>query len=127
MIDPVDSLSSSLIIADLADQRKPSFRKVEIDIKKVPARALSHMVWIPIGTKGSLVVVGGVPQHDIPGELLPPIGADEPTVAEVKKRKERAHALLKNVGVYDIAKDEWYVHGPGPMKLPNVHLGRAPN
>lgn len=53
-----DVFSDTMVIADLSLQRNENYRTV--DLKNVKPRIGAEMVWIPVGEKGSLVIIGGV-------------------------------------------------------------------
>lgn len=58
-------LSNSLVTLDLTNQQTAKFNNITIpDTEKVPLRAGASMVFLPVGKKGILVLVGGVTVPD---------------------------------------------------------------
>lgn len=55
--------SKYLITADFSDQQNPQFTNVTLGTKVAP-RAGASMVFLPVGEKGILVVIGGVSVYD---------------------------------------------------------------
>jgi len=57
------ALSNYLITADFSSQQIPTFTNTSIDSSIAP-RAGASMVFLPVGTQGILVVLGGVSVFD---------------------------------------------------------------
>ena len=55
--------SKYLITADFSDQQNPQFANATLDTGVSP-RAGASMVFLPVGEKGILVVIGGVSVYD---------------------------------------------------------------
>lgn len=55
--------SKYLITADFSDQQNPHFTNASLDTRVAP-RAGASMVFLPVGEKGVLVVIGGVSVYD---------------------------------------------------------------
>lgn len=57
-IDPT-TYSRDLVSLDMSTQQQEVWKKETIG-KNVPSRASPEVVWVPVGEKGILVVIGGV-------------------------------------------------------------------
>lgn len=92
------TISNKLITVDLSDQYG-----VKWNNKTLPTNILSRadpsMVWVPVGSQGILVVLGGVTS---PGWN---------TLSQTSKNnaaKEADKVFISTIDVYDIAGDKWY-------------------
>ncbi|KAJ5472141.1 hypothetical protein N7539_008710 [Penicillium diatomitis] len=70
----------------------------------VVSRADSQMVWIPVSERGILAVIGGVlnPQNIFPTGL---------SVSQAKQNKERDPEFMRQISIYDIAREKWFLQG----------------
>jgi len=64
----------------------------------IPARKSAEVVWLPIGSQGTLVIIGGALNHEIMG-FGSNITDEQRTVGK---------SFVDNVHLYDIAHDKWY-------------------
>ncbi|KAL5348312.1 hypothetical protein ACLOAV_006794 [Pseudogymnoascus australis] len=94
--------SNDLIKLDLSTQLKEVWTKETIP-PKVPDRASPEVVWVPVGEKGVLVVVGGVVNPVFAN------GSFTLTDAQKAESQTKSPAFLTTVSVYDIATEAWYL------------------
>lgn len=67
---------------------------------QITPRADASMVWVPMGSKGSLIVIGGVPApSDIYGYL---------NTTQSNQNNNLGPSLMTTIPVYDVAGQVWY-------------------
>ncbi|KAI0479006.1 hypothetical protein GGR56DRAFT_690162 [Xylariaceae sp. FL0804] len=94
------NISNTLVTLDMSDQLQPKWTNVTIP-DTIPSRANPSVVWVPVGEKGILVVLGGVvyPNYD--------------NAAQVSQNEAQSEQMSPNfmsdINVYDIAGDKWYI------------------
>ena len=64
----------------------------------IPARKSAEVVWLPIGSLGTLVVIGGALNHELMN-----YGANV-----TDEQRTMGKYFVDNVHLYDIANDKWY-------------------
>ncbi|KFX97383.1 hypothetical protein O988_04896 [Pseudogymnoascus sp. VKM F-3808] len=98
--DPT-TYSRNLVTLDMSTQQEEVWKNEPLG-KTVPNRASPEMVWVPVGEKGVLVVIGGV---------VDPIFTNVNTTLDpTSKANSQANspAFLSVVSVYDIATKAWF-------------------
>ncbi|OBT66303.1 hypothetical protein VE03_04343 [Pseudogymnoascus sp. 23342-1-I1] len=93
--------SNDLIDLDMSAQLEEVWSKHTIPAT-VPGRASPEVVWVPVGEKGVLVVVGGVvnPVFTNASYTL--------TDAQMAESQTKSPAFLSTVSIYDIATSSWF-------------------
>lgn len=102
----VGALSSYLITADFSNQQVPTFSNTSIDASIAP-RAGASMVFLPVGDKGILVVLGGVSVFD-PVWMVGFGVRDKYDTNALKTQAAASQKLLHTIDIYDIAAQKWY-------------------
>ncbi|KAF8426068.1 hypothetical protein EV426DRAFT_710543 [Tirmania nivea] len=102
----VGALSNYLITADFSSQQVPAFTNTSIDSSIAP-RAGASMVFLPVGDKGILVVLGGVSVFD-PVWMVGFGVRDKYTTDDLKAQATASQKFLHTIDVYDIADGKWY-------------------
>ncbi|KAL3488190.1 hypothetical protein BJX62DRAFT_253496 [Aspergillus germanicus] len=95
------NLSSQIIQVDMSEMRDPVFTNVTLPDFVLP-RANGEAVWVPVGDKGVVVLIGGVLHLEavFPGGLS---DEDEEESARVSP------GYMSTVAVYDVAGERWYL------------------
>jgi len=105
-----NNISDTLIIADMQNQAKISFKNLTLP-SSIPGRANPELVWVPVGEQGILVALGGVvyPDWDNPRQQS----------RNEAESKRQSPSFMSKINVYDIASDEWYTQETtdGPSQL----------
>ncbi|KAK4172604.1 hypothetical protein QBC36DRAFT_349419 [Triangularia setosa] len=77
----------------------------------VPGRANTELVWVPVGSKGILVALGGV--------VDPVFISVNNTSADADNNREQSPGFMSTIDIYDVAGDKWYRQeasgGPGAL------------
>ncbi|KAL2787655.1 hypothetical protein BJX66DRAFT_340967 [Aspergillus keveii] len=95
------NLSSHMIQVDMAEMRDPVFTNVSLP-EFVPPRANGEAVWVPVGDKGIVVLIGGV-RH------LEAIYSDGLTDEQEEESGRVSPGYMSTVAVYDVAGERWYL------------------
>ncbi|KAK7748643.1 hypothetical protein SLS53_000664 [Cytospora paraplurivora] len=104
------NVSNTLITLDLSTQRSEKWSNVTLP-SSIPGRANPELVWVPVGSEGILVALGGVVYPDFDNDIL---------VSENETASENeSPAFMSNINVYDIAAGKWYTQPTtgGPSQL----------
>ncbi|KAI9158278.1 RING finger protein B-like protein [Paramyrothecium foliicola] len=101
--------SKTLITVDMADQRVSKWTNSTIRDRDIRPRANPEVVWVPIGEKGILVVLGGVVHPHW-------VGKGRVSDNEEASRRESPE-FMQTIDIYDVANDRWHRQrtrsGPG--------------
>ncbi|CUS13322.1 unnamed protein product [Tuber aestivum] len=89
--------STNLISVDMSTMGSEKWDNKTIP-SGVPARKNAEVVWLPVGSQGTLVVIGGALNRDL--VYYRTDVTDE--------QKTMGQAFVDNVHLYDIANDKWY-------------------
>ncbi|KAL2842652.1 hypothetical protein BJX68DRAFT_270586 [Aspergillus pseudodeflectus] len=95
------NLSQHMIQVDMSEMRNPVFTNVSLP-EFVPPRANGEAVWVPVGDKGVVVLIGGV-RHL---EALYAGGLSDEDEAESARVSP---GYMSTVAVYDVAGERWYL------------------
>jgi hypothetical protein len=100
--------SSNLISVDMSTMGSETWSNKTFP-SSIPARKNAEVVWLPVGTQGTLVVVGGALNRD-----LVRYRTDVTT-----EQTTQGMAFVEKVHLYDISNDKWYTQpttgdNPGP-------------
>ena len=117
--------SKYLITADFSDQQNPHFTNTTLDTKVTP-RVGASMVFLPVGEKGILVVIGGVSVYDpiwmvgygvrkkySTGDLANQVVWSLSSVhwlaeeCRVDEFQVASRTFLQRISIYDIGTDKW--------------------
>jgi hypothetical protein len=93
------NLSQHMIQVDMSEMRNPVFTNVSLP-EFVPPRANGEAVWVPVGDKGVVVLIGGV-RHL---EALYAGGLSDEDEAESARVSP---GYMSTVAVYDVAGERW--------------------
>ncbi|KAK3324706.1 hypothetical protein B0T19DRAFT_444102 [Cercophora scortea] len=102
--------SNTLITLDMTTQQQEKWSNKTLP-DGIAGRANPELVWVPVGSQGILVSLGGVVFPD----FALPFGATK------NKTQSQAQSplFMSNIDIYDIAADEWYSQptagGPGQL------------
>ncbi|KAI8255184.1 hypothetical protein K4K58_005835 [Colletotrichum sp. SAR11_239] len=104
-----NSTSSTLITLDMTKQLSETFSNETL---QVTPRANPSAVWVPVGEKGILVMVGGVTFPEFTTNGLR-------TSANSQDSEKDSPEFMKTIDIYDIAGKQWYQqkteNGPGAL------------
>ncbi|KAL2136719.1 hypothetical protein VTI74DRAFT_1760 [Chaetomium olivicolor] len=104
------NVSSTLITLDMARQQKEVFKNATLP-PDIPGRANPELVWVPVGSRGILVALGGVVYPDFDNTVMK--STDETA------SKSQSPGFMSTIDIYDVAGDKWYrqktVGGPGQL------------
>ncbi|KAG0126675.1 hypothetical protein HOY82DRAFT_614554 [Tuber indicum] len=89
--------STNLISVDMSTMGSEKWDNKTIP-SSIPARKNAEVVWLPVGSQGTLVVIGGALNHDLI-RLRFDITDEQKTMGK---------SFVDNVHLYDVAKDKWY-------------------
>lgn len=100
---------NSMVTLDMTTQQQERW-----DFKNftdVPGRANAEVVWVPVGARGILVVLGGVVDPD----FATPTGKSQ----DSENNKNKSSTFMSTIDIYDVAGDKWYrqntTGGPGAL------------
>lgn len=101
------NVSNNFITLDMEDQMREEWTNVTLP-GTVKGRANPELVWVPVGERGILVVLGGVTYPEWAGNRKSP---DE------EASKEESPEFMQTIDIYDVAGKKWYKQetedGPG--------------
>ena len=104
------NVSSTLITLDMAIQQKESWRNETLP-PTVHGRANPELVWVPVGSQGILVALGGVVYPEF-------VSSAHQSSNEAASEKE-SPSFMSAIDIYDVASDTWYQQptsdGPGAL------------
>ncbi|KAJ4294778.1 hypothetical protein N0V88_005012 [Collariella sp. IMI 366227] len=92
-------VSSTLITLNLETQQREVFTNVTLP-PDIPGRANPELVWVPVGTKGILVALGGVIYPDFENIV-------SKSINETASRAT-SPGFMSTIDIYDVASGEWY-------------------
>jgi hypothetical protein len=92
--------SPTLLQVDMTNQEAPYWNSSSFP-DDITARADAGLVWVPIGAKGSLIVIGGVVN---PEELF----EDALNQTQLSQSEKTSPTFMTSITVYDIANGAWY-------------------
>lgn len=104
------NVSRTLITLDMKTQQQETWSNETIP-EDIPGRANPELVWVPVGSQGILVVLGGVIYPDFTGYL----GKSS------NEAESKAHSpgFMSTIDIYDVASAKWYrqptTGGPGQL------------
>lgn len=93
------NLSQRMITVDMSEMQRPVFSNVSIP-SYVKPRANAEAVWVPVGDRGIVVLIGGVTYP----EQLYSSGLSD---SQIEESMSNDPELMQTVAIYDIAGDEW--------------------
>ncbi|ROW04475.1 hypothetical protein VMCG_04975 [Cytospora schulzeri] len=104
------NVSNTLITLDMSTQNSEKWTNVTLP-DSIAGRANPELVWVPVGSQGILVALGGVVY---PGFVNYDQESDNPTESE-----NQSPAFMSDINIYDIAADKWYTQPTtgGPSQL----------
>lgn len=113
---------NSMVTVDMTTQQRE-----EWDFKNltdgVPGRANPELVWVPVGPKGILVVLGGVVDPDFVNVTA--------RSSDDENNKTKSPEFMSTIDIYDIAGDKWYRQktdgGPGALTRGCAVVAPAPD
>ncbi|CAG7564087.1 unnamed protein product [Fusarium equiseti] len=101
------NVSDTLITLNLEQQLYETWSNTTLE--KVKGRANAEVVWVPVGKKGILVVLGGV--------VYPQWAGRSGKSANEAESKKQSPEFMQSIDIYDIDKNKWYQQetkdGPG--------------
>lgn len=92
------TLESSLLKVDMSTEGSPLWSQTSLG-DNVQARADAQLVWIPVGTNGALIAIGGVIS---PEELF------DDALNETQVQDSERTTFMTTLAVYDIFNAIWY-------------------
>ncbi|EGO59822.1 hypothetical protein NEUTE1DRAFT_61568 [Neurospora tetrasperma FGSC 2508] len=90
----------SLITLDMKEQQNEKWKNSTLP-PGISGRANPELVWVPVGAKGILVVLGGVVFPDF-------ISVISGTSENETESKAKSPTFMTTIDVYDVANDRWY-------------------
>lgn len=104
------NVSNTLITLDMATQNEEQWSNVTLP-DSIPGRANPELVWVPVGSQGILVALGGV--------VDPDFVSSSHISNNVTGSENVSPSFMSNIDVYDIASREWYTQPTvgGPSQL----------
>ncbi|KUI57512.1 hypothetical protein VP1G_04800 [Cytospora mali] len=93
------NVSDTLITLDMSTQNAQTWTNVTLP-DSIPGRANPELVWVPVGSQGILVALGGVVYPEF---INPDAISDNETASE-----NQSPAFMSNINIYDIAGGKWY-------------------
>ncbi|KAL2148552.1 hypothetical protein VTH82DRAFT_2106 [Thermothelomyces myriococcoides] len=116
-----DTVSNRLITIDVADRLDVTFTNDTLP-SIIPGRANPELVWVPVGSRGILVALGGVVYPDWVNETTT-------TSANETASKEQSPEFMSTIDIYDVESREWYrqktTGGPGQLTRGCAVVARA--
>ncbi|AEO70882.1 uncharacterized protein THITE_72424 [Thermothielavioides terrestris NRRL 8126] len=114
------NVSSTLITLDMATQLQETFTNDTLP-QAIPGRADPELVWVPVGSKGILVVLGGV--------VYPDFSERSQTSANQTASELQSPSFMSTIDIYDVASRKWYTQkttgGPGQRTRGCAVVARA--
>ncbi|KAK3307584.1 uncharacterized protein B0T15DRAFT_574343 [Chaetomium strumarium] len=95
---PVE-VSETLIILDMAEQQRETFTNKPLP-PHISGRANPEFVWVPIGSRGIVVALGGVVYPD----FVQPDGHSQNATASESQSPE----FMSTIDIYEVASGNWY-------------------
>ncbi|KAK4683263.1 hypothetical protein QC764_123530 [Podospora pseudoanserina] len=92
-------VSDTLITLSLEKEQRPDWTNKTLP-KDVPGRAGAELVWVPVGTKGILVALGGV--------VDPSFIKINGRSSDPDNNREKSREFMSTIDIYDVAGDRWY-------------------
>ncbi|KAK1773540.1 hypothetical protein QBC45DRAFT_397930 [Copromyces sp. CBS 386.78] len=103
-------VTKTLITLDMTEQLKETWKNETLP-SKIPGRAGAELVWVPVGSKGILVALGGL--------VFPQWANITKFSSNETASKAESPEFMSTIDVYDVASGEWYrqptVGGPGQL------------
>ncbi|KAL6913381.1 hypothetical protein FSST1_011141 [Fusarium sambucinum] len=103
------NVSDTFIMLNLEDQFYETWTNKTL--KGVKGRANAEVVWVPVGKKGILVVLGGV--------VYPQWAGQSRKSANEEESKKQSPKFMQTIDIYDVENDKWYQQetkdGPGAL------------
>lgn len=103
-------VAKTLIALDMAEQQNESWKNDTLP-STIPGRAGAELVWVPVGSKGILVALGGV--------LYPEWDNFLRASRNNTGSRENSPEFMSTIDIYDVASGQWYrqptVDGPGQL------------
>ncbi|KAK4196303.1 hypothetical protein QBC40DRAFT_300413 [Triangularia verruculosa] len=103
-------VSNVMITLNLEKELRPEWTSKNLT-GDVPGRANPELVWVPVGSKGILVALGGV--------VDPVFISINNTSADKDNNREQSPEFMSTIDIYDVAGDRWYrqktTGGPGAL------------
>ena len=109
------NISNSLLIVDTTEQSYSTW-KIPEPQNGVRARSEATMVWLPVGAKGMLVIIGG---------MLEPTGLMNLGTAWDDDTHEQGNNFTKEISLYDVASERWFTQNLRPGSSEPGPLARA--
>ncbi|TDZ35534.1 Kelch repeat-containing protein [Colletotrichum spinosum] len=95
-----NTTSNTLITLDMSEQLFEKFSNATLP-DTVKSRANPSVVWVPVGSQGVLVVLGGVTYPEFAHYAIRK--SDDRALSE-----QESAAFMEDIDVYDVAGDKWY-------------------
>lgn len=104
------NVSDTLIILDMSTQRSETWANVTLP-DSIPGRANPELVWVPVGSQGILVALGGV--------VYPEFVTATHISENATESENQSPTFMSDINIYDIAADKWYTQPTisGPSQL----------
>ncbi|KAI8628258.1 hypothetical protein F5Y19DRAFT_438726 [Xylariaceae sp. FL1651] len=106
------NVSNTFITLDLSIQQQEKWSNVTLP-ENIPSRANPSVVWVPVGSQGILVVLGGV--------SYPEYNNVNATSENEAQSEHDSPSYMANVDIYDIAGGKWYqqptIAGPPQLAM----------
>ncbi|KAF4982414.1 hypothetical protein FZEAL_1932 [Fusarium zealandicum] len=104
------NVSDTLITLDMQEQLREEWTNTTLP-DNVKGRANPEVVWVPVGKKGILVVLGGV--------VYPEWSGRSHKSSDEEASEKESPEFMQTIDVYDIANERWYKQetddGPGAL------------
>ncbi|KAL2158621.1 hypothetical protein VTH06DRAFT_4103 [Thermothelomyces fergusii] len=114
------TVSNRLITMDMANPVRVTFTNDTLP-GNIPGRANPELVWVPVGSRGILVALGGVVYPDWVNDIM--MSANETA------SKEQSPEFMSTIDIYDVESREWYrqktTGGPGQLTRGCAVVARA--
>ncbi|KAI0161759.1 hypothetical protein GGR52DRAFT_576059 [Hypoxylon sp. FL1284] len=114
------NVSNTLIRLDMSLQQQEDWSNASLP-RSTPSRAGPSVVWVPVGSQGILVVVGGV--------TYPSFANLDGHSSNEAQNKQDSPGFMETIDIYDIGGDTWYrqrtVGSPTQFALGCAVLGTA--
>ncbi|CCC14461.1 hypothetical protein SMACR_09267 [Sordaria macrospora] len=91
----------SFITLDMKNQQKETWKNSTLP-SEISGRANPELVWVPVGAKGILLVLGGVIFPDFTSTVKTGVSDNE------TESKATSPKFMTTIDVYDVANDQWY-------------------
>ncbi|KAK4099356.1 hypothetical protein N658DRAFT_487751 [Parathielavia hyrcaniae] len=93
------NVSNHLITLDMAEQRDETFTNDTLP-SDIPGRANPELVWVPVGSRGILVAIGGV--------VYPDFITVEGDSTDPEASTAQSPGFISTIDVYDVESKNWY-------------------